>query len=477
VRDRRKKLEAAGGDPDRYQRYVSCRGQVTDAQHQAAKALEEACFARKMFLYQASERLRVARCILEGAWSSSSPPRGAMLFNERIGDDADEDADELDPDDGHAEGAPNDDHGESAARTFGARSLWEQIREDAASGRLPFSKTRVVLEHSRLSRAERDEALSALREGRADVLVTVKALQEGIDVPDVGMGVSVASTASARQRIQTMGRILRLPRVGGVRLDPDLAPTKMLHLIYVRETVDVRIYREKDWNDETGPGRNRWWVWKLGADTPIAGEPLVPIEFTEERASELIKDLPMPQPWLGPTIAAGYSYRDGKVIRQTTGLEVAEPEALIRLLSKAPEPRGAFKVTPLLGVVLKYDRQAGRLLAFGLAGLSQTDSTAEGAEVPTSGDWPAGVSPAPAAYDARAAEADDPEDMFSGYWYELLQYGFQAAAREQRSTLEACCTAAARRQGGRAAHVRRAFEELLSPSVGTLGPIPDTYPE
>ena len=476
IRDRRKKLQAEGGDPDRYQRYVSRRGPVTDAQHRAAKALEEAYFARKMFLYRASERLRVARCILKEAWASSSPPAGAMLFNERIGDDDSEEEDDTRNTDETGETDADAGHGEGAVRTSGARTLWEQIRADASQGLLPFSAARVVLEHSRLSRDERDEALAALREGRADVLVTVKALQEGIDVPDVGMGVSVASTASARQRIQTMGRILRLPRAGGVRLDPDVAPVKMLHLLYVRDTVDVRIYREKDWNDETGAERNRWWLWNLADTTPSAGEPLVPIEFTEEQAWERIKDLPMPQRWLGPSVAAAYSHRDGKIVRQSTGAEVANPAPLIRLLSRAPEPRGKFQITPILGVVIKYDRQAGGLLAFGLANVPEPVTSAS-AEALSPGELAVSAATASPPYDARAAEADDLEEMFSGYWYELLQYGFQAAAREQRATLDACCAAAARRQSGRAAHVRRAFEELLSPTSGSVGAPPDAYPD
>ena len=47
------------------------------------------------------------------------------------------------------------------------------------------------------------------REGVIDILVTCKALDEGLNVPDTSVGIIVASTKSVRQRIQRMGRILR----------------------------------------------------------------------------------------------------------------------------------------------------------------------------------------------------------------------------------------------------------------------------
>ncbi len=67
--------------------------------------------------------------------------------------------------------------------------------------------------------ADRDRALRVLlrhgarpgrfRTGDFDVLVSVKSLVEGIDVPDADVGVSVASSSSVRQRIRTLGRVLR----------------------------------------------------------------------------------------------------------------------------------------------------------------------------------------------------------------------------------------------------------------------------
>jgi superfamily II DNA or RNA helicase len=63
--------------------------------------------------------------------------------------------------------------------------------------------------HSQLRLRERAEILSAYRQGAIGVLVTCRALDEGFNVPDTEIGVIAASTATRRQRIQRLGRILR----------------------------------------------------------------------------------------------------------------------------------------------------------------------------------------------------------------------------------------------------------------------------
>ena len=68
---------------------------------------------------------------------------------------------------------------------------------------------RVAAYHSKLSPLERLTNLEFFRQGIKDVLVTCRALDEGLNVKDVEIGIIVASTKSTRQRIQRMGRILR----------------------------------------------------------------------------------------------------------------------------------------------------------------------------------------------------------------------------------------------------------------------------
>lgn len=69
---------------------------------------------------------------------------------------------------------------------------------------------RVAVYHSKISPTQRLINLSQYREGSIDVLVTCKALDEGLNVPNTEVGIIIASTRSNRQRIQRMGRILRI---------------------------------------------------------------------------------------------------------------------------------------------------------------------------------------------------------------------------------------------------------------------------
>jgi superfamily II DNA or RNA helicase len=63
--------------------------------------------------------------------------------------------------------------------------------------------------HSKLRLRQRAEMLAAYRQGTIEVLVTCRALDEGFNVPETEVGIIAASTATRRQRIQRLGRILR----------------------------------------------------------------------------------------------------------------------------------------------------------------------------------------------------------------------------------------------------------------------------
>lgn len=63
--------------------------------------------------------------------------------------------------------------------------------------------------HSKLPLRARAEALAGFRSGANRVLVTCRALDEGFNVPEAEIGIIAASTATRRQRIQRLGRVLR----------------------------------------------------------------------------------------------------------------------------------------------------------------------------------------------------------------------------------------------------------------------------
>ncbi|MGI0015910.1 MAG: DEAD/DEAH box helicase, partial [Nitrososphaera sp.] len=66
--------------------------------------------------------------------------------------------------------------------------------------------------HSKRSQVERVQTLSDYRKGKVRVLVTCRALDEGFNVPETEIGIIAASTATYRQRIQRLGRVLRPTR-------------------------------------------------------------------------------------------------------------------------------------------------------------------------------------------------------------------------------------------------------------------------
>lgn len=68
---------------------------------------------------------------------------------------------------------------------------------------------RVTLYHSGVNPAVRRDNLRLYRRGVFDILVTCRALDEGVNVPDTRVAVIASSTASVRQRIQRLGRVLR----------------------------------------------------------------------------------------------------------------------------------------------------------------------------------------------------------------------------------------------------------------------------
>lgn len=88
----------------------------------------------------------------------------------------------------------------------------------------------------------------------ADVMLSVKALIEGVDVPSADVGIVRVSSSSIRQRIQTLGRILRTGD------DPDEQST--LYVLYARDTVDERIFQEYDWQTELASAHVDHYVWE-----------------------------------------------------------------------------------------------------------------------------------------------------------------------------------------------------------------------
>lgn len=277
---------------------------------EAVRAYVAATSRRKDFLYRARERSRVAARVV--AASMRGRTRRVLLFHERVAQ---------------------------------AVELHHELQE-----RLPDVK--VALEHSKLPQRERAEALAMFRTGEAPVLVSVKSLIEGIDVPEADVGVSVASSASVRQRIQALGRVLR-------RTFDDTAERKVaeMHVLYVANSVDELIYAREDWGDLTGDAQNTFWLWPLDPEAQPDrqdGPPATP-RPTEEQEWERLGETAPAEPVLWQAAFAGQEYSVDTLgtVKNELGTTITNPQGVDRMVEAVRgRPGGRFRVTPQHRLVL-----------------------------------------------------------------------------------------------------------------------------
>lgn len=149
---------------------------------------------------------------------------------------------------------------------------------------LRAKKLPAVAEHSQLADSLRRESIHLFRNGSARMLVSARSLVEGFDVPSADVGIVVASSSSVRQRVQTLGRILRKHK------DGEEEKSARLHVFYISETTDEFIYEKHNWEDFLGAERNLYFRWDLTNEnsgptkqdgpprTPLPGEDQINIE-------------------------------------------------------------------------------------------------------------------------------------------------------------------------------------------------------
>lgn len=179
--------------------------------------------ARKLMLYHAKARKSAVIQILKNE-SIKSPLAKAILFHESIHE---------------------------------VMSLFNELRKNGFP---------VVAENSQLSESIRAESIEQFRKDTANILVSARSLIEGFDVPSADIGIVVASSSSVRQRIQTLGRILRKHKG-----DTGEEKQAVLHVLYMAETTDEMIYEKNNWGDTIGAERNLYFLWD-----PEVEESLIP---------------------------------------------------------------------------------------------------------------------------------------------------------------------------------------------------------
>ena len=122
--------------------------------------------------------------------------------------------------------------------------------------RLKVAGYPVIAEHSRIPGSLRKEGLDLFRQGIAQVIVSARSLIEGFNVPAADVGIIVASSTSVRQRIQSLGRVLRRHQRNGRDM------VSVVHVLYNRDTVDEEIYAKVDWDQITGKQQNIYFHWE-----------------------------------------------------------------------------------------------------------------------------------------------------------------------------------------------------------------------
>jgi superfamily II DNA or RNA helicase len=316
-------LRALGGDTTRARRLAGQRDETGDA----ARQWVQLTGTRKDLLYRAEERQRVALTLVREAFANSGDesPR-VILFHERV-----EQAVEL-----------------------------SHLLKDA----LPT--VGIGLEHSRLADRERVSALEAFANGAAPVLVSVKSLIEGIDVPATDTGISVASSSSVRQRVQALGRVLRRATTASGE-----SKRSIMHLVYVDDTVDELIYSKADWSDLTGEDANRYWRWSYEAaqPEPFQSPPRTP-RPTEEQAWEALgrPSGGFPFRWDGMVTGQEYSISTTGVVHSSFGRLIENTQGLAAMVeSVRGRPGGRFTVTPSHRLVLVWsvDRDSAQVMLAG----------------------------------------------------------------------------------------------------------------
>lgn len=142
-----------------------------------------------------------------------------------------------------------------------------------------------IAEHSELPTSIREVGLNLFRKGIARVIVSAKSLIEGFNVPAVDVGIIVASSSSVRQRVQSMGRVLRKHRGSSGE-----EKTSCIHVLYAKDTVDDAIYGKESWDHITGIDRNIYFDWAPGSNPLLQeGPPRAPLPVDTEVDPEALQ--------------------------------------------------------------------------------------------------------------------------------------------------------------------------------------------
>ncbi len=257
---------------------------------------------RKQLLYQAESRISATRSLVREALTSRHGAR-VILFHESIAE---------------------------------VVALFGYLRDDGFP---------VVMEHSDLPQDLREQTLDLFRSGTARVVVSARSLIEGFNVPEADLGIIVASSSSPRQRIQSIGRVLRTYRdhVGEEK-------SSRICVLYVRGSVDEHIYEREDWNGLVGLDRNRYFRWDPPGDPIELPGPPRSVVPTEERID--LEALCFGDAYPGRYEGSEFSTDSHGNVTDDLGHVAVNPQGIPAVVKRLKGNPGRFRVTGQKGAIL-----------------------------------------------------------------------------------------------------------------------------
>ena len=210
----------------------------------------------------------------------------------------------------------------------------------------------VVAEHSEFPDSMRAESLRLFRQGAAQVIVSARSLIEGFNVPSADLGIVVAASSSVRQRVQTLGRLLRKSRA-----HDGSEKHAALYVLYAANTVDELIYEKADWEEFVGAERNSYFLWAdVDHTAPLeaSGPPRRPMlgELSVDAISLRAGDT-----YPGDTDEGREYTRDSQgTIRTGNGLLIEPHAELTTILKGSRKAAGRFRITPVKRYVVELEK-------------------------------------------------------------------------------------------------------------------------
>ena len=212
----------------------------------------------------------------------------------------------------------------------------------------------VVVDHTGMTESQRERSLDLYLRGTAPILLSVKALIEGVNAPATDIGVIVAASTSPRQKIQSMGRVMR--RYRGKE-------TSRIYNLYVADTVDDAVFRRMDFEAILGVGSVSYRRWLgPGQWKEEEGPPHTPPQADWE-LDEGALVVGEPYPGAGDGVRLSLDTQ-GNVFRPAAGGGSARelgglPSAVLDAIQRIRPGGGAIRVTERRHHVLVPRRGAG----------------------------------------------------------------------------------------------------------------------